>query len=112
MQEWTLDAWYDGQNEPSMGNEGSKMTFLMLAYYRDLERIFRVFEACLFWGNTEDRTAGNERERDRVREIPGFPKPRAQALRFGSMNPISRVSGPGSMGKMGFEPGFRLLGLP
>ena len=61
-----------------MGNEGSKMTFLRLAYYRDLEANFRVFEACLVWGNTEDRTAGNERERDRV--LPEFPKqPRARA---------------------------------
>ena len=51
-----------------MGNEGSKMTFLRLAYYRDSEWDFRVFEACLVWGNAEDRTAGNERERDRVRE--------------------------------------------
>ena len=51
-----------------MGNEGSKMTFLRLAYYRDSEWGFRVFEACLVWGNAEDRTAGNERERDRVRE--------------------------------------------
>ena len=42
-------------------------------------------------GNTEDQTAGNERERDRVREIPEFPKPLAPALRFGSMNPISRL---------------------
>ena len=63
-----------------MGNEGSKMTFLRLAYYRDSEGNFRVFEACLVWGNAEDRTAGNERERDRVREIPEFPKPpRARA---------------------------------
>ena len=53
------------------------------------------FEGCLLSGNTEDRTAGNERERDRVRErereIPEFPKPPAPALRFGSMNPISRL---------------------
>ena len=51
-----------------MGIRGSKMTFLRLAYYRDSVRNFRVFEACLVWGNAEDRTAGNERERDRVRE--------------------------------------------
>ena len=57
-----------------MGIRGSKMTFLRLAYYRDSEWDFRVFEACLVWGNTEDRTAGNERERDRV--LPEFPKPR------------------------------------
>ena len=53
-----------------MGNEGLKMTFLALAYYRDSERIFRVFEASLLSGNTEDRAAGNERDRNRVREIP------------------------------------------
>ena len=55
--------------------------------------------------------AGNERERDRVRErenrdrterereIPEFPKPLAPALRFGSMNPISRLWGHGSVGE-------------
>ena len=32
-----------------------------------------------------------EREREGEREIPDFPKPPAPALRFGSMNPISRV---------------------
>ena len=51
-----------------MGNEGWKMTFLRLAYYRDSEWNFSVFEASLVWGTTEDRAAGNERERDRVRE--------------------------------------------
>ena len=44
------------------------MMFLRLAYYGDSGWDFRVFEACLVWGNTETRTAGNERERDRVRE--------------------------------------------
>ena len=38
-------------------------------------------------------------EREREREIPDFPKPPAPALRFGSMNPISRVLGHGSMGE-------------
>ena len=33
-------------------------------------------------------------ERAREREIPDFPKPPAPALRFGSMNPITRVLGP------------------
>ena len=33
-----------------------------------LERNFRGFEASLLWGKTQDQTAGNERERDRVRE--------------------------------------------
>ena len=32
-----------------------------------------------------------ERERKREREIHEFPKPPAPALRFGSMNPISRL---------------------
>ena len=50
-----------------MGIRGSKMTFLRPAYYRDLERKFRVFEASLLWGKTEDRTAGKQSERDRVR---------------------------------------------
>ena len=47
-----------------MGNEGSKMTLLRLAYYRDSEWHFSVFEASLVWGNTEDRAAGNEREKE------------------------------------------------
>ena len=51
-----------------MGNEGSKLTFFRLAYYGDSEWKFSVFEASLVLGNTEDRAAGNERERDRVRE--------------------------------------------
>ena len=54
------------------------MAFLRPAYYRVSAWNFRVFEACLLSRNMEDRTAGNERERDRVREreIPEFPKPR------------------------------------
>ena len=64
-----------------------------------MERNFRVFEASLLWGKTQDHTAGKQRERDRVRErerekereIPEFPKPLAPALRFGSVNPISRL---------------------
>ena len=82
-----------------IGDSGSKMTILRPAYYGDSERNFRVFEATLLWGNIEDRTAGKQRERDRVREIPEFPKPLAPALRFGSMNPISRVWVHGSVGE-------------
>ena len=68
------------------------MTFLRPAYYRDLERNFRVFEASLLWGKTEDRTAGKQSERDRVRErYPSFQKRDAHALRFGSMNSITRL---------------------
>ena len=57
-----------------MGNEGSEMTFLRPPYYRDLDQNFRVFEASLLWGITEGRAAGKQSERDRVREIPEFPK--------------------------------------
>ena len=66
-----------------------------------MERNFRVFEANLLWGKTEDRTAGKQSERNRVREreIPEFPKPPAPALRFGSMNPISRILGRSSTGE-------------
>ena len=64
---------------------------------------FFVFLRPPFYGDSE-RTGGpgtrekeigfeREREREREREIPDFPKPRAPALRFGSMNPISRVLG-------------------
>ena len=73
------------------------MAFLRPVFYGVWERNFRVFEASLLWGNTEDRTAGNERERDRV--LPEFPKPLAPALRFGSMNPISRIWGRSSTGE-------------
>ena len=83
-----------------MGNKGSKTTFLRPAYYGVSERNFRVFEATLLWGNTEDRTAGNERERDRVRErYPSFQNRDAHALRFGSMNPISRIQAMPAWGK-------------
>ena len=82
-----------------MGKERSKSAFSRPACYRKSEWEFRIFEGCLLSGNTEDQTAGNERERDRVRErYPSFQKRDAHALRFGSMNPISRVSGPGSRG--------------
>ena len=74
------------------------MTFLRPSYRGDWGRNFRVFEAMRAWGKGQDRTAGKQRERDRVREIPDFPKPLAPALRFGSMNLISRVLGHGSMG--------------
>ena len=73
------------------------MAFLRPAFYGVSERNFRVFEASLLWGNTEDRTAGKQRERDRV--LPEFPKPLAPALRFGSMNPISRILGRSSAGE-------------
>ena len=40
------------------------------------------------WGETPERRAGNERERDRVR-YRTFQKHDAHALRFGSMNSIT-----------------------
>ena len=84
-----------------MGIRGSKMTILRLHFYRVSGWNFSIFGAFLVSRNIEERTAGNERERDRVREreIPEFPKPPAPALRFGSMNPISRVWANGSMGE-------------
>ena len=71
-----------------MGNEGSEMTFLRLAYYRDSDQNCRVFEATIPWGKGPDRTAGKQSERDMVR-YPSFQKRDAHALRFGSMNPIT-----------------------
>ena len=68
LQEWNLDPEWHGQNEPIMGNQGSKTSVLRLSCYGDSERNFRVFEAILLWVKTEDRTAGKQRERDRVRE--------------------------------------------
>ena len=87
-----------GRNERSMGIRGSKMAFLRPPYHGDSERNFRVFEATIPWGKGQDRTAGKQRERDRVRErererYPSFQKRDAQALRFGSMNSISRRAG-------------------
>ena len=55
--------------------------------------IFVILEASIPWGKEQDRTPGNERERDRVRErYPSFQKRDAHALRFGSMNPITICS--------------------
>ena len=47
------------------------------AYYRGIRRTRRP--------GTREKEIGFERE------IPEFPKPLAPALRFGSMNPISRL---------------------
>ena len=79
-----------------MGIRGSKMTFLRPPYHGDSGRHFRVFEATIPWGKGPDRTAGKQSERDRVRErererYPSFQKRDAHALRFGSMNPITRL---------------------
>ena len=51
-----------------MGIRGSKMAFLRPPYRGDSERNFRVFEAAIPWGKGQARTAGKQRERDRVRE--------------------------------------------
>ena len=59
--------------------------------------IFVILEANIPWGKELDRTPGSERERDRVR-YPSFQNRHAPALRFGSMNPISRVLGHGASG--------------
>ena len=77
------------------------MAFLRPPYRGDSERNFRLFEATIPWGKGQARTAGKQRERDRVQErerererekerYPSFQNRDAHALRFGSMNPISR----------------------
>ena len=45
------------------------------------------------------RPGSREKEIGFEREIPEFPKPRVPALRFGSMNPISRLWVRGSVGE-------------
>ena len=97
LHEWNLDAWYAGQNDHNIGIRGSKMTFFRPAYHRDSEPKFCIFGVSISWGKGQGRTAGNERERDRVR-YPSFQNRDAPALRFGSMNPISRLRVRGSMG--------------
>ena len=75
-----------------MGIRGSKMTFLRPPYHVDSDQNCRVFEASIPWGKGQARTAGKQSERDRVRDrYPSFQKRDAHALRFGSMNPISRL---------------------
>ena len=71
-----------------MGIRVSKMTIFRPSCRGDLERNFHVFEASTGWGKGRDRTAGKQRERDRVR-YRTFQKRDAQALRFGSMNSIT-----------------------
>ena len=83
-----------------MGIEGSEMAFLRPPYHGDSDQNCRVFEASIPWGKGQARTAGKQSERDRVRErererererYPSFQKRDAHALRFGSMNPITRL---------------------
>ena len=59
--------------------------FLRPAYYRGI------------WRTGRPGTREKENERDRV--LPEFPKPLAPALWFGSMNPISRILGRSSIGE-------------
>ena len=59
---------------------------------------FVFLRPCQDGGENKKGRPGS-REKEIGFEIPDFPKPRAPALRFGSMNPISRVLGHGSMGE-------------
>ena len=52
------------------------------------------------------------REKEIGFEIPDFPKPPAPALRFGSMNPISRVSRPWEHGGKLQRPESRFVSGP
>ena len=55
------------------------------------------------------RPGSREKEIEFEREIPDFPKPPAPALRFGSMNSISRVLGPWEHGGKLQRPESRLV---
>ena len=58
----------------------------------------------------KDRTGRpGSREKEIGFEIPDFPKPPAPALRFGSMNSISRVLGPWEHGGKLQRPESRLV---
>ena len=90
-----------------MGIRRSKMAFLRLAYYRVSAWNFRVLRLAYYRGiwrtgrpGTREKEIGFERERERERErYPSFQNHDAPALRFGSMNPILRLLGRGSMGE-------------
>ena len=69
------------------------MSFLRPSYQGESERNFRVFEAILLGGKMlgfqkSKRKKEIELERERY---PSFQKRDAHALRFGSMNSISKV---------------------
>ena len=68
MQKWNLHPWYAAQDEHSMWLRGSKMTFFRPPYHGDSEPKFRIFGVIISWGKRQERTAGKQRERDRVRE--------------------------------------------
>ena len=66
-------------------------------------------EICVFfrqpcYGDSERTRRPGSGEKEIGFEIPDFPKTRAPALRFGSMNPISRVFGRGSTGRAAKTP--------
>ena len=66
------------------------MAFLRPAYYRDSDLNFRVLRFAYYGGKQRTGRPGT-REKEIGFEIPEFPKPLAPALRFGSMNPITRL---------------------
>ena len=66
-----------------MGFRSGISVFLRPAYYGGIQRTGRP----------------GSREKEIGFEIPEFPKPLAPALRFGSMNPISRILGRSSAGE-------------
>ena len=53
----------------SHGMRVPKMTILRPSYHGDWKRNFRVLEANIPWGKEQDRTAGKQRKRDRVRYL-------------------------------------------
>ena len=77
------------------------MTFFRPPYHGDSEPEFRILGSPYHGGKDRNGRPGS-REKEigfENREIPDFPTPPAPALRFGSMNPISKVLGHGNMGK-------------
>ena len=80
MQKWNLDRRYAGQNEHTVGIRGSKMTFLRPPYHGEKDK--------------PGRPGSKEKEIEFERKkYPSFQNRDAHALRFGSMNPISRFWG-------------------
>ena len=58
-----------------------------------------VFLRPAYYGGIQRTGRPGSREKEIGFEIPEFPKPLAPALRFGSMNPISRIWGRSSTGE-------------
>ena len=61
--------------------------------------VFYRFYYLLFPKSKGKKEIELKKERKKERKIPEFPKPLAPALRFGSMNPISRILGRSSTGE-------------